>query len=210
MHHSVRSVRLPVALAALLVAAGPLHAGIVPIPFFAGDVFDTFNQYVGNTPASQVLPVLQDTGTISNLTVDGAIKVEFSSNFNGDLVVPLSGKMMGQLGIARWDFDTPGKRFGAYFENNSGMSDATLTFFDINDQPIDTVIANVPVNAQSWTWNGWESDVPFKSILVVGNGVINGFIWYENVQFTFVPEPATGLAALGFAGVGLLKRRRMA
>jgi hypothetical protein len=42
---------------------------------------------------------------------------------------------------------------------------------------------------------------------VVGNGLINGFIWYENMQLTFVPEPVgCGLSVVG--GFLAFRRRR--
>jgi hypothetical protein len=70
------------------------------------------------------------------------------------------------------------------------------------------MIVRDPVQAQTWTWNGWESDVPVKSIQVVGNGLINGFIWYDNVQMTLaVPEPGA-IGAITVASLWLCSRKR--
>ncbi|MCA9298929.1 MAG: hypothetical protein KDA28_07675, partial [Phycisphaerales bacterium] len=100
---------------------------ITPIDPFVGDVTDTFNRF-RSTQAVQTLDVFDLHGTISNLTEDGAIKIERTSSLGGDEVRNRSGWMMGQLGIARWDFVEPAVRFGGWFENNSGDDDATLTF----------------------------------------------------------------------------------
>jgi len=179
-------------------------ADIIAIGPFTGSATDTFDQY-NTVMAVQTLDVFGGLGTISNLTEDGAIKVEFSSNFGGDLVTPISGMMMGQLGIGQWDFNTPVTRFGGWWENNSGADDATLEFYDVNNVLIGEMIADVSASAQQWQWNGWESDTPISRIVVTGNGIINGFLWYENMQIDLVPTP--GAIAL-FGVVGLWGRRR--
>jgi hypothetical protein len=114
---------------------------------------------------------------------------------------------MGQLGIADWEFTQPVSQFGGYWENNSHADDATAEFFDVNQNLIDTQVVPVPVNGQHWVWNGWQFDTPVSRIRVTGNGLINGFIWYDNVELTVAtPEPiATGtLLPLGYF---LIRRR---
>ncbi len=207
--HGLRGCLVAVCLTAALYAT---HAegAIVPVGPFTGDFSDTFDRF-SSTDAVQSLSVFDDQATLNNLSEGGAIKIEFNSQLNGDLVVPRSGMMVGQLGIGLWDFATPALRFGGYFENNSGADDATLFFYDASDNLIDTVIASVPVAGGTWTWNGWQSDVPFQRIEVVGNGVIDGFIWYEDMQLVAVPEPASGallFSVLAFTALqGRAKRR---
>jgi hypothetical protein len=65
-------------------------ATLTPISPFTGDFSDDFNRF-SNVQAVQVLDVFSNHGVIRNLTSGGAIKVEFSSQLNGDLVVPISG-----------------------------------------------------------------------------------------------------------------------
>jgi hypothetical protein len=180
-------------------------ADITPIGSFVGDASDNFDQHT-TIMTEQSLPVFDSMGTLENLSAGGAIKVEFSSQFLGHQVVSITGMMAGQLGVAQWVFNTPAVRFGGMWENNSGTDDATVEFYDVNDNLIDTVIADVPFGV-GWTWNGWESDVPFTRIVVTGNGVVNGFLWYENMQVTFVPAPPAG-AMLLLAAFGSRRRRR--
>ena len=206
-------VRTPFVLCATVLAAtftGWSIGAVAPVGPFTGDFTDTFNQFT-NTAAVAQLDVFGGRGVIRRVGTGGSIKVEWSSQLNTDLVVPISGMMIGQLCIADWIFDEPAARFGGWWENNSGVSDAQVSFFDANDVELSTVTATVPVTAQQWTWNGWESDVPFTRVRVTGNGLINGFIWYENMQLTLAPEPSGGAcAACAVAGAGTLVRRRRA
>jgi hypothetical protein len=199
-------IALPLAWFVMTLGA-PASGAVLAVAPFVGDVSDTFDQYSA-VNAVQQLSVFSGAGVIRNLSAGGAIKLEFASQFNGDLVVPISGMMMGQLGIADWQFAAPVVRFGGYWENNSGASDATVSFFDAADHLLSSVVASVPFNGQHWVWNGWESEVPFVRVHVVGNGVINGFIWYENVQLTVLPEPSGAGAALAGGGMFFVGRRR--
>ena len=173
---------------------------------FTTTPIDTFHQY--QIAASfQSLAVLGGGATITNRTTDGAIKIEWSSSLGGDLVRPLSGMMMGQLGIADWQFTQPIRRFGAYFANNSGKNDGTAYFYDAADNLIGTITVNSKAKTGHWFWNGWESDTPFTRMRVVGNGLINGFLWYEDVRVSEVPAAST-LPLLLLGLVGSQRRRR--
>ncbi len=195
------------ALAIILLLTGiAARADIIAVDPFAGMATDTFNQY-NQTMAEQVLPVFDGLGVIRNMTQGGAIKVEWGSQFSGKWVRPRSGMMMGQLGIGQWEFDVPVTRFGGWWENNSGADNATVTFFDIDENLLGEATAIVPFQQSGWNWNGWASDVPIYRIVVTGNGVLNGFLWYEDVQIDFVPAPGSvvGLSAIG---LGAMRRRR--
>ena len=52
--------------------------------------------------------------------------------------------MIGQLGVLEWVFHMPIQKFGGYFENNSRFDDATLEFYDAQDQLIGVMNATVP------------------------------------------------------------------
>lgn len=197
---------VPAALLAIGSIACPfveprVETEVTPSPPFVGDTADTFNQHNG-VMATQSLSVCSGAGVLNNLSGGGAIKVEFSSNFNGDQVWPISDMMAGQLGVGQWLFDEPLTGFGAWWENNGGADDATVQFFDAEGVLLDTVIASVPADAQAWTWNGWTSESPFTRIEVTGNGVLNGFLWYEDVQITFAQAACpTDIDGDGHTGV---------
>ena len=121
--------------------------------------------------------------------------------------------MLGQIGITQWDFHTPVSRFGAYFENNSRFDDVVVDFYDSNYNLIGTRTATSAIDSQTWTWNGWESDIPIARIVTTGNDTDfwGGFVWFEDAELSFaaIPEPSglIVIAAMGFAVVNTRKRR---
>jgi hypothetical protein len=183
-----------------------VEAAVISVNQFTGDVSETFDQY-DNTNAAQSIPVFGGAGTLQNLSPGGAIKIEFSSTFQGYQVTPLNDMMGGQLGIAQWKFNSPVTRFGGWFENNSGADNATISFFDVNNTLIQSVTADIPF-AEGWTWNGWQSDTPISRIVVSGNGIVNGFLWYENMQIDFAEIPAPPALALVVFAIALMPSRR--
>jgi len=191
-------------LAFVLMATSPAAGQTVfPIGPFTGTYFDDFNNDgPGGAGGHQQVTIFNGFASVNNTTPGGAIKIEFSSSLNGDLVSPLSPPLMlGQIGISQWVFSSPITRLGGYWENNSRFDDATVQFFDANNNLLASVNAADPHLAQTWTWNGWQSTVPFSSIVVTGNdiGFLNGFIWWEDFRVTVaVPEP-TALVLLGFS-----------
>src|SRR5262245_32617850 len=112
MNHAViRSWLAAVSLVLILLSATRTSATVTAIGPFSGDFHDNFNEY-SNVNAVQSLPVFGNAGVLRNLTSGGAIKVEFSSSLNGDLVTPISGMMVGQLGIGQWEFTQPASKWG--------------------------------------------------------------------------------------------------
>jgi hypothetical protein len=188
-------------LAALSIVV-PARGDVIPIAPFAGALSENFDN-LSVSGAQQQLSIMGGLGTVSNLTPGGALKLEFSSSLDGVLVVPHSPpKMLGQLGISAWEFDEPLTRFGSYFANNSRFDNAQVDFYDANGGLIDSVTALVPTGSTRWTWNGWQSTVPIQQIVITGNDTafLNGFIWFDDVQASPAPEPAT-LLTLGFSGL---------
>lgn len=196
------------ACACALALAGRANAAVTTVVPFTGLFNDTFNQYSTNM-AVRTLPVLGGAGAVRIHGTSNSVKIEFSSQLGGDLVSPRSGMMMGQLGVMDWIFNVPAVRFGGWWENNSGADHATVTFFDAADNLLATFVADVPAAAQRWTWNGWESDTPFTRVRVVGNGLINGFIWYEDVQLDVIPEPAFAWSIVAMFGLSNGRFRRL-
>ncbi len=165
---------------------------------FIGARAEGFESFpLGSHPS---LEVFGGAATINNLTPDGSLKVEPNSTLGGTLVFPRSGsKMGGQLGIAEWIFHEPPARFGGYFANNSGVDDALVTFFDIDDQIVAEDVLHVVHGNNTWTWNGWSFDAPIHRLEIDGNGLIDGFIWYDDMQFTPLPEPSAAVLLVGLS-----------
>jgi hypothetical protein len=194
--------------AGLFAFATPSRGAIVSVPVFRGTASENFDNLVV-AEATQEATILGGRATVTNLTPGGALKFELSSSLDGDLVVPHSPpRMMGQIGISQWVFTTPLLQFGSYFENNSRFDNATVDFYDVNDQLIGSVVATDPRSLQAWTWNGWQSDVPIHRLVITGNDTafFNGFIWFDDVQTIAVPEPSS-IALLVMSGLGVLLKR---
>jgi hypothetical protein len=209
---------LLIAMAGALLAPGRSRAGgIVPIGPFVGTNSENFDN-TGVDGATQTLDVFGGLATIRNLTSGGALKVERSSSLDGVLELPRSAPwMVGQLGIAEWTFAKPVSEFGGYFANNSRFDDAVVDFYDPSGALLGSLTATIPAKAQTWTWNGWQSDKPIGSLVITGNdaGFLHGFIWYDDFQLTVapssVPEPASWalLTAASLVLAPLARRRPM-
>jgi hypothetical protein len=200
-----RFITLALLFAALWIVPAA-RADFMAIGPFQGTLSDDFNSY--SQGARQEQSIMGGAATVRNLTSGGSLKMEFASSLGGRLVLPHSPPlMMGQLGISEWVFNDPLVQFGGYFANNSRFKDARVDFFDVNGVLINSVTATVPIaqTPADWTWNGWQSDVPIKRIVVTGNDTVfvNGFIWFDDVQATpasAVPEPSS-LVLLGWSGL---------
>jgi hypothetical protein len=196
-------------LCTTLALATPARGQVVPIGAFEGTHFDNFdNLGLPGAGGHASLSIMRGFATVRNLTAGGSIKLEFSSQLGNDLVSPYSRPaMIGQLGISEWVFNTPVTQFGGYFENNSRFDDARVEFYGVTGARLATVTATVPRMLQSWTWNGWRSDVPIQRIVITGNDAefLNGFIWYDDVRVTAaVPEPSSLVLGGLFGLVGTL------
>jgi hypothetical protein len=200
--------RIPLlSLLLICIVSSTSFATITPIGPFTGTLHENFDEF----PTDTAVRFLDLFNNQARITVEGtanSIKLEFSSSLGGDLVTPMSRLMCGQLGIADWTFTTPVTRFGGYWENNSHADDATAEFFDADGNLFDTRVVPVSTSLQQWQWNGWDfGNTPVSKIRVTGNGLINGFIWYENmeiVQAQVTPEP---VGALVIAPLMILARR---
>ncbi len=195
--------------AAIVLLAAPLaSAGITAIDPFTGELSDNLSY-----PSTAIVPsfdIFEGAGSLNSFDgVTTSIHYLLRDNFSGDLVTPRTGgHILGfTTGPATFVFDTPLERFGAYFENNSGGDDALVEFFDTSGALIGSAIADTDADLQDWTWNGWESDTGIASIRVTGNGIIDGFLWFDDLQATPIPAP-TGLALLGLGTLGLARRHR--
>jgi hypothetical protein len=206
---------LPMAMRNLLVAglflaaAGSAVADVSPIAPFAGDLSDPLN-YPGTTIVAE-FEIFGGAASLNSFDGDTFIHLLFSSTLAGDPVTPRTGPLI--LGFTQgpgiFEFATPVRRFGSYFNNNSGSNDAVVEFFDADDNLIDTQIAATTAVGNIWTWNGWESDTPISSITVTGNGIADGFLWFDDLELSYVPEPGAGILLLLISPACARRRRRL-
>jgi hypothetical protein len=171
-------------------ASGPI-AQLGPFQGAASEGFDT----LGTPVTQQGISILGGTATVSNLTDRGAIKIVAGSSLGGASVTAHSPSyMLGQIGISEWVFSTPLTKFGAWFANNSRFDDAKVDFYDVKDSLIGSARARIPKSLGGWSWNGWQSGVPIRRVVVTGNdaGFMNGFIWFDDVQVVTAPQPPPG------------------
>ena len=201
------------------LAPGVRAQPVTPIGPFSGQFHENYDNLGLNFgDAVSQLSLFGGSAVIRNLTSGGSIKYAGNSTLGGDTVVARSAPgMIGQLGIAQWDFTQPVDRFGSYFENNSRFDDAVIDFYDTSLTKIATLNVTDPHALQAWTWNGWQSTVPISRVVVTGNdsGFLNGFIWYDDSEIRLapssVPEPTTfllvGCGICGVAGIAWRRRR---
>jgi hypothetical protein len=182
-----------------------VQAAVTPIGPFTGDHSDALD-YPGTTIVSQ-FSILDGTASLNSHDGNTLIHYLLGDTFGVDHVSPRTGEHI--LGFTEGPgvflFDPPVRRFGAYFNNNSGADDATCDFFGAHGEALGTLIATTPAPGDQWVWNGWESDTPIARLVVTGNGVIDGFLWFDDFESS-VPGPDALLVLL--AGAGVMGRRR--
>jgi hypothetical protein len=190
-----------------LVLAGVAAGDVIPIAPFTGEFSEPLNFSNTNISASQ--PIFGGRAHLNSHNGQTFIHLLLGDTIGGDTVTPRTGSyILGWTeGPGVFVFDTPVARFGGYMNNNSGVSDATVMFFDVANNPLGTRVATAPAPGNVWTWNGWESDVGIARIEVHGTGLLNGFLWFDDMEMTTVPAPG-GIAAAALAlAIGARRRR---
>ncbi len=107
-------------------------------------------------------------------------------------------------------FETPASQFGGYIATNGGADGGIVEFFGVNDQLIATTSLDVlflPGTAP-YSWNGWVSSDPITHVRITGNGVLEGFLGFDDMQVTyFVPAPGAAVLLLPVVLAGRRRRR---
>jgi hypothetical protein len=177
--------------AALCAAAS---AQVVPIGPFTGSASEGFE----NSVAFQFNPCISPRpfNNTADLCTPGFSGAHVTSSWSFFcLLPPHSGnRLYGSAdGPSQWTFDVPARRFGGYFATNSNAADATVQFFDVTGNLIDTEIANVPATC-TWTWNGWESSsANIQSVKIIGNSFNQGaFIMMDDMEYDTSGGGCTG------------------
>lgn len=178
-------------LAGALLAIGPVlttSAQIVPVSPFAGTHHEGFETQSSPAFVPCVLGgVFQD---IADLCTPGSSGTNITTGWGYQCsLAPYAGaKFFGSSGgFAEFTFDGVVVRFGGYFATNSGLADATLNFFDPQDNLIGTQTASFPALC-GWTWNGWmdTSGAGIKRVEVHGSASNGGFAMMDDLQVDVV------------------------
>jgi hypothetical protein len=190
-----------------LIAPLTAAADITAIGPFVGALREPLN--FGFTRISADQPIFGGQANLISHNGVTFIHLLLGSTLGGDAVTPRTGSLIlgWTEGPGIFTFSTPVSRFGAYWNNNSGTSGALVEFFDASNSLIGTAPATIPAPGNVWTWNGWDfGATPVSRIRVIGFGIINGFLWTDDLEMTPIPAPAS-LCVLAPA-LCLLRRRR--
>lgn len=189
-----------------LLGLAPAQAGVVPIDPFVGERSDPLDY--PNTIIVASFPIFGNTASLDSHNGQTFIHYLLSDTFIGDVVTPRTGgHILGFTeGPGIFRFNEPVRRFGMYFNNNSGTDDTTCDFYDAEGNLLASLTATTPFAGNVWVWNGWESDVPFTRVVVTGHGIIDGFLWFDDLEVSSVPSAGSGVVCVG--ALGVMRRRR--
>lgn len=177
----------------LLVSTIPAAADVVEVgPFTGGQSEDLEDITRMQFLIDFQIDVFNGDATFVSMINDTTIHLWGGSCLGNDCTIPRSGDyLIGATTPQAIVFHTPAFRFGSYFTNISQADDATATFFDAEGNLIGEDVIEVPFMGTDWYWNGWTSDVPIGRIEIVGNGVLDGFLWLDDLELdTSAPCPA--------------------
>jgi len=197
-----------IATAFIAGLASHAAAGITTIDPFFGDAFETF-ELIG--PPGSVfgdVPIFNGKATITDELANQVIAAANLTSFLTDeTIFAYNGNFMGGFptGWAVINFNQGATDFGGYFGTADILSGGNISFFDENNQLIETLSLDIPLN--EWTWYGYSSDEAFHSVVIHGGSNPSSPIVLDDLQVNFVPAPGA-LALLGIAGITSTRRRR--
>lgn len=134
-----------------------------------------------------------------------------SSTFLGSQILARSAPHFSHVtGPVEFVFFSPIRQFGAYVATNSGADGGLVEFFDADDALIGTMPLDVTfiTGIAEYTWNGWESDIGFSRVRITSNGVLEGFLGFDDMEMSTVPAPGASLLLLLAAGAKRRRRQR--
>ncbi|HLO97632.1 MAG TPA: PEP-CTERM sorting domain-containing protein [Fimbriimonas sp.] len=206
----------------LTTLAVSANATITPIGQFSGmlsESFEGFQNYFDNPLFYEPEPFVVMGGaasfasTTQQLTIWEPGAGATWGLVDSGLAVPADGnKGMGlDTTGAFWmlTFAADQNDFGAFWGvgNSGGPGVATVQFFDQNFTEVGNTSFQYDHSSTAdgvLDWNGWNSDVAFRSIIVRGD-----YLAIDGMQAGAVPEPAT-MSALALGALAMLRRRKTA
>lgn len=207
-----------VGLTAVAVTA---NATITPIGQFSGawsETFESFNNYQQG-PFYQPEPMVVMGGNASFDSVTDQLAV-FEPSFGATFGIGGSGVAQPSDGVKGLGLDTilsswtltfgsDTNDFGAFwgaFTNTSGPTTVFVDFFDSSNVLVGSTTFDYDHQNTGdgiLDWNGWNSDVAFRSVRVAAD-----YLVVDGMQATnAVPEPAT-MSVLALGALAMLRRRK--
>jgi hypothetical protein len=215
------------ACACAAAMAGSAAAEVSPIQPFYGEGFESFEQHAlgfYNTVPS-AYPVFEGKAGFTNFPANQVGVANVVSDTRGYEVTAHNGNFFAgtPIGSLTVTFDDPVGAFGAWI-SNAGLflADPTATrasgiaeLYDASGASLGTQPLDVTVEV--WTWHGWTSTTPIKSIeLRVGevppgapyeSTLVDAMVYsMSSNPAIVVPEPASALA--GAVALALVRRRQ--
>jgi len=86
---------------------------------------------------------------------------------------------------ARYDFDAPVARFGAYMGTNAfddARPPAVAEFYDADLALIDTATIDLGGRCGAWAWNGWSFATPVSRIIIRGGVFSEAWVIMDDVR----------------------------
>ncbi|HLO97633.1 MAG TPA: PEP-CTERM sorting domain-containing protein [Fimbriimonas sp.] len=206
--------------ATLSVAA---NATITPIGQFTGalsESFESFQNYLVNPLFYEPEPFVVMGGAASFVSSVQLLTIWEPSDFATWGLID-SGSAVPADGLKGMGLDTTGENwtltfasdqndFGAFWgvSTEGAPGTATVEFFDATN----TLVGSTSFSYDHETnadgildWNGWNSDIAFRSVRVSGN-----YVAIDAMQAgSAVPEPAT-MSVLALGALAMLRRRKTA
>ena len=183
-------------------------ADIVTIDPFFGDQFETFELIGSPGPVLGDVPIFNGNATITDELANQVIAaINLTSFLTNETIFAYNGNFMGGFptGWAEINFNQGAVDFGGYFGTVDIHSGGNISFFNEDDELIETLSMDIPLN--DWTWFGYHSDEAFHRVVIHGSSNPSLPIVLDDLQVNFVPTPSA-LALLGFGGVATSRRRR--
>lgn len=172
-------------LAVALVIGTPAEAQIHKLNPFVGDFSEGFESQVpgvyGECLAGTIL------GGCATICTPGTFGSSVGSQFTlSCTVTPNTGALCFASvdGTVEICFQYPISSFGGWFAVSAPADDATVTFFDLNDQVIgSSETAHIRADCV-WYWNGWEvENTAIARMTIAGNSFNEGaFVEMDDLQ----------------------------
>lgn len=191
--------------------AHSVFADIVAVDPFEGDASETFESAtLGFHEALDIF--LLDPNLIGEHA--GQMVPAFitsASSFMGSTITARTGGLFAHMtGPVEFVFNEPVEQFGGYVATNSGESGGLVEFFDADDALLGTASLDVTfaTGSAAYAWNGWRSDAAFSRVRITSNGVLGGFLGFDDLEVMAVAVPAPGCIVLLAFGLATGRRRR--